>query len=796
MVVAVTTVAVRTLPVVQVLRLDDLLAAPKTDGFRRSWIPILPCGEYEHPTWGTLDFTEQTLSEIKQHFDEGVRGIEIALDYDHKASEGESAAPGWIEKLAFGHDIGKGDTPAMRDGLWAYVRWTRLGLRDVQDQIYRYISAEVKPEYHNDITGEDYQNVLVGTTLTNRPFMKQMPAIELAEVSRKAWGSVNKSKLPDSAFLDRKNRRLPIYEGTGPMDANGRYTKRGALNLKGAQAALAAIHGAHTGKAMTGLPSGTASRLQAILDRYSGSGSDGDDSGNGNSEQMADDPEADGIAAADTHGPMSLKNGNPHTHGKYDAHYHLNDRNHSFAPMKGDGAQDYGDFLAARARLARSQKHSEVVVDSGDSGGSGGENVEMRTKRATLDGRELTHEETLQQFLAERADQRGGVMLSSATKSAATKLSKKAADVEPRDDGEDEGDGEDGTPKGNPGASRKMSRKLAKKLDDGEEDGADDTESMADGGGTSDEDDTDDWDGNDDGEDDGDGASDDGTVQARGGRKMSSKAHGRPLDDGEGDDETSMAEDGTNMDGADDELDEDDDSTDGLDKYLPNAALTGKGTKGRAVKPMGGAGKHQNMSEQHTRSRSDSAMTLREQQTMREELAAARLELAEARVDKQLRSFSKLNLKLAEGEPKGAAGKELMDLQYGISKRFREAYRKFMLGSAGYRFSESDSSKLNELLDTALKFAVVDLARRGSSFDMEQRKTVKASDEKNPSTQDRRLAEATEIVSQRDFGISMAEVRGLIREGDRRTQDDARAKLQLILKRAADESGYRGQFVG
>jgi hypothetical protein len=242
------------------------------DGLHRSWIMLLPLGEYEHPK-GTLKLTRVMLAEVKRNFDNRVRGVEIALDYDHKASDGDSRAFGWLEAVGI-YDAGRAplrNQPAESypGGLWGLVRWTKIGLDAVQDEIYRYISAEYRPEWTNPVNNTTYHNVLIGATLTNRPFMNHMPAVQLSEVSHTAWAEIDKSKLPNSAFLDPQRRRLPVYEGAGEI-VNGRYSQRGALNLNGVRAALAAIHGAHTGKAMAGLPDGAAEKLQGWLDDYGG----------------------------------------------------------------------------------------------------------------------------------------------------------------------------------------------------------------------------------------------------------------------------------------------------------------------------------------------------------------------------------------------------------------------------------------------------------------------------------------------------------------------------------------------
>ena|SRR5690348_1931127 len=247
------------------------------DGAHRSWIMLFPLGEYRHESYGKLNFTRERLSEIKRKFDGRVRYIDIALDADHAAAKGDTRATGWIERLELREQVPDASAPngVQPGGLWGLIKWTPYGLTMLRADEYRYFSPEFGP-WKDPISGRVFKDVLCGGGLTNRPFLKNMGPVmlselrrrRLAEVSTRAWGSVDKSKLPDSAFLDPTNRRLPIYEGAGAIGADGRYTQRGPLNIHGARAALAAIHGARSGKPMSGLPAGTVARLQALLSKH------------------------------------------------------------------------------------------------------------------------------------------------------------------------------------------------------------------------------------------------------------------------------------------------------------------------------------------------------------------------------------------------------------------------------------------------------------------------------------------------------------------------------------------------
>lgn len=151
------------------------LAEPGADGKRRSWIMYLPLGTFHHPEYGTLRFNRALLDEVKRHFDEEVRGIEIALDVDHTASKGNSAAPGWMEQMAYREAAE--DAPA---GLWALIRWTELGVDLLGKEIYKYFSPEFG-KHLNELTGKKIDNVPIGGALTNRPFLKSMRPIQLSE---------------------------------------------------------------------------------------------------------------------------------------------------------------------------------------------------------------------------------------------------------------------------------------------------------------------------------------------------------------------------------------------------------------------------------------------------------------------------------------------------------------------------------------------------------------------------------------------------------------------------------------
>lgn len=132
-------------------------------------VQLLRTGKWKHPKYGEVEITKNTLQNLKRNFDEKVRGIDIAVDTEHKPEEGSK---GWIKEL-FIEDDG--------NELWGFVEWTSLGEDLVKDKIYRYFSAEYVPTYTDPESGKTYTDVLMGAALTNRPFIKAMEPTMLSE---------------------------------------------------------------------------------------------------------------------------------------------------------------------------------------------------------------------------------------------------------------------------------------------------------------------------------------------------------------------------------------------------------------------------------------------------------------------------------------------------------------------------------------------------------------------------------------------------------------------------------------
>jgi phage I-like protein len=148
----------------------DLAGLQLSEG--RTWLHAMPVGEYSHPVWGKIPFTPERLFRFADNVKNRVRGIDPDIDYDHKQdpAKGNKAA-GWIK-----------GAEARGDGLWIDVEFTNEAIRAINEKEYKYLSPEFKDEWAHERTGQKYKDVLFGAALTNRPFLKDLLPITMAEI--------------------------------------------------------------------------------------------------------------------------------------------------------------------------------------------------------------------------------------------------------------------------------------------------------------------------------------------------------------------------------------------------------------------------------------------------------------------------------------------------------------------------------------------------------------------------------------------------------------------------------------
>lgn len=143
--------------------LSDDASAPNT-----SWIQAFPIGKWTHPTYGDIEMTLDKAVSMAANANAGVRGQDLDIDYDHKANRQDAA--GWVKQAE-----------ARTDGLWLNIEWTREAVQKIKDKAYRYFSPEFADEWEHTSSGQKFKNVLFGGALTNRPHLKGILPVNLAE---------------------------------------------------------------------------------------------------------------------------------------------------------------------------------------------------------------------------------------------------------------------------------------------------------------------------------------------------------------------------------------------------------------------------------------------------------------------------------------------------------------------------------------------------------------------------------------------------------------------------------------
>lgn len=133
-----------------------------------SWIMAMPIGKYNHPVYGKIDITSDRVQRFAANVNNGVRGIDLDIDYDHKEYGGEAA--GWVRQAE-----------PRNDGLWILVEWTTKAYEAIKSKAYRYFSPEFDDTWTHPSSGEKFKDVLFGGGITNRPFLKGIQPLNLSE---------------------------------------------------------------------------------------------------------------------------------------------------------------------------------------------------------------------------------------------------------------------------------------------------------------------------------------------------------------------------------------------------------------------------------------------------------------------------------------------------------------------------------------------------------------------------------------------------------------------------------------
>lgn len=126
-------------------------------------LPIHIIGKWDHPQYGQFEFTREMGEQAIANFQNRVYRpnapvtAQVVVDEQHAGGE----ANGWLESMFWNGQL-----------LMGGVSWTERGQKMVTDRRYRFIS----PAYCEDYEGKGV--TFKEVTLTNRNFLKELPAID------------------------------------------------------------------------------------------------------------------------------------------------------------------------------------------------------------------------------------------------------------------------------------------------------------------------------------------------------------------------------------------------------------------------------------------------------------------------------------------------------------------------------------------------------------------------------------------------------------------------------------------
>ena len=128
-------------------------------------VEMLRVGTFEHSTHGTLEITDELLSDMVDNFNKDVLGREVSFDWNHEAKK----ASGWLREVR------------VDDGyLIGTMELTKSGKESIEEKEYGYFSIEYSSDYEDAETGSKYGPTIMGGALTNRPFISKLKKIEFS----------------------------------------------------------------------------------------------------------------------------------------------------------------------------------------------------------------------------------------------------------------------------------------------------------------------------------------------------------------------------------------------------------------------------------------------------------------------------------------------------------------------------------------------------------------------------------------------------------------------------------------
>lgn len=164
-------------------------------------LQIARVGKWDHPMYGEIEITKDSIDEMKQNFDDNARWIEIAVDENH---EWNHRALGWFRKV----------TKKGEDALFATIELTKKGAELLTEWAYKYFSPEIVFNKHDEESWEIIKNLLIGGAFTNRPFFKAMQPLLANE---DFWSEAANRHQTKGEFSDTDSNNILFFNTSKSM---------------------------------------------------------------------------------------------------------------------------------------------------------------------------------------------------------------------------------------------------------------------------------------------------------------------------------------------------------------------------------------------------------------------------------------------------------------------------------------------------------------------------------------------------------------------------------------------------
>lgn len=164
-------------------------------------VPLAVLGEWVHPEYGDIQFTQQDFEDIIRNVENKTLGYEPYLTVGHQKEPDSKPSIAFLTDVYQDQEVLYGEFEVVDEEVYSQVN---------QGQ-YRYSSPEILRNTQSKETGDSVGTVLVGAALTNRPFLTRLPKVE-AHSSLASTASTQVLSLPYPFSSDRMASLAATYK--------------------------------------------------------------------------------------------------------------------------------------------------------------------------------------------------------------------------------------------------------------------------------------------------------------------------------------------------------------------------------------------------------------------------------------------------------------------------------------------------------------------------------------------------------------------------------------------------------